>query len=448
MAIKTHSGPSSLKVAIIGGGPGGLGAAIEFGKLNYVDWSLYEKKSQISETGGGISLQRHTWRLLELNEAAKNIDPSDFFRSPDGTSGQSRNGRTGKLLEQHHHPKDTPPQQVSCRMVRAKLQAALLKEVDQSRIKTSKKLVEITKLSTGRIAIRFEDGFSDEVDLLVGADGIRSVRLDPIKILETTGTNDMKFVRSYAFPEHKIKYNGQSAYRTIIHKPTAEKIEGIPKSPVFWQNIGGKYVFTCPLGGDDFEVTARIRRPIEGQEHVSWGRPFDFSTIASEYDEFCEPVREVIQLAAQGETQEFALFSGPRLESVIYEKAIALIGDASHPLSGAFGAGAGFALEDVYALTQSIDWHWNNGGGLPEALELYDHIRSPHYRDLYKVLDDFGAMNTTLLSENLPVNEEIEERVRRAAESKSTWMYHYEIDKAVEKLLGAANHHGQVAAVL
>ncbi|KAK1486371.1 hypothetical protein CTAM01_12252 [Colletotrichum tamarilloi] len=367
MAVKNHSGPSPLKVAIIGGGPGGLGAAIEFGKLNYVDWSLYEKKSQISETGGGISLQRHTWRLLELNGAARNIDPLDFFRSPDGTSGQSRNGRTGKLLEQHHHPKDTPPQQ---------------------------------------------------------------------------------FVRSYAFPEHKIKYNGQSAYRTIIHKPTAEKIEGIPKSPVFWQNIGGKYVFTCPLGGDDFEVTARIRRPIEGQEHVSWGRPFDFSTIASEYDEFCEPVRKVIQLAAQGETQEFALFSGPRLESVVHEEAIALIGDASHPLSGAFGAGAGFALEDVYALTQSVDWHWNNGGDLSAALELYDQIRSPHYRDLYKVLDDFGAMNTTLLSENLPVNEEIEERVRRAAESKSTWMYHYEIDKAVEKLLGAANQHGQVAAVL
>lgn len=61
-------------------------------------------------------------------------------------------------------------------MVRAKLQAALLKEVDQSRIKTSKRLVDITTLPQGKVRLSFEDGFTDEVDLLIGADGIRSVR--------------------------------------------------------------------------------------------------------------------------------------------------------------------------------------------------------------------------------------------------------------------------------
>ncbi|OLN83310.1 Salicylate hydroxylase 2 [Colletotrichum chlorophyti] len=430
MTTNDQTALKPLKIAIIGGGPGGLGAAIEFGKLNYVDWTLYEKKPQISETGGGISLQRHTWRLLELNGAAKNIHPDDYFRAPDGTSGQQRNGRTGKLLELSSHPKNTPPQQLSCRLVRAKLQAALLKEVDQSRVKTSKKLTSISKLPSGTIEIRFEDGFTDEVDLLVGADGIRS------------------FVRSFAFPSHKIKYNGQSAYRTIISKAEVDKIEGIPKSPVFWQNVGGKYVFTCPLGGDDFEVTARIRRPIEGQEHVSWGRPFDFKTVASEYDEFYEPVRKVIELAAKGKTEEFALFSGPRLETVISHDALALIGDASHPLSGAFGAGAGFALEDVYALTRSVDWTRKNGKGLVEALNLYDQIRSPHYRDLYQVLDNFATLNSALLAENLPVEKEIEERVRRAGEKKSTWMYYYEVDKAVEKFFGSGGQFSQVAAVL
>ena len=76
-----------LKVAIIGGGPGGLGAAIELAKLPFVDWALYEKKPQISETGGGMSLQPHTWRLLEYNGTAEKISAKDFYR---GQSEQRR----------------------------------------------------------------------------------------------------------------------------------------------------------------------------------------------------------------------------------------------------------------------------------------------------------------------------------------------------------------------
>lgn len=75
---------SRYKVAIIGGGPGGLAAAIELSKLPFLDWNLYEKKPQISETGGGLTLQPQTWRLLERNGAAKNIATSDFYRSVDG----------------------------------------------------------------------------------------------------------------------------------------------------------------------------------------------------------------------------------------------------------------------------------------------------------------------------------------------------------------------------
>ena len=60
-------------------------------------------------------------------------------------------------------------------MVRGKFQAALLKEVDQSRVKVGKKLVSIAKLPNGKVFIEFEDGETDEVDLLVAADGIRSV---------------------------------------------------------------------------------------------------------------------------------------------------------------------------------------------------------------------------------------------------------------------------------
>lgn len=81
---------SPLKVAIIGAGPAGLGAAIEFGKLPFVDWNLYEQATAIREIGAGISIQPTTWRLLELLGAAKNLKSEDFFRAPDGHSVQHR----------------------------------------------------------------------------------------------------------------------------------------------------------------------------------------------------------------------------------------------------------------------------------------------------------------------------------------------------------------------
>ena len=209
----------------------------------------------------------------------------------------------------------------------------------------------------------------------------------------------------------------------------------MPKSPVFWHNLNGKYVFTCPLGGDVFEVTARIRRPPDGQDQVSWGQPFDLHALLDEYSEFCAPIRTVLKLAAEGETQEFAMFSGARLESCISHGAVALIGDAAHPLSGAFGAGAGFALEDAWTLARTTEWAWENHRPVADALTLFDRVRSPHYHDLYGVLDNFAVINAALVKEGLPVDEEIAERVKRMGEGRSDWMYYHHADEVVAKAI-------------
>lgn len=86
-----------------------------------------------------------------------------------------RDGRSGVVVKQTHPPAHVAPHQAPCRVHRGKLQKALLKEVDQDRIRTGAKLVNVERLPSKKLRLIFSDGSTSEVDLLIGADGIRSV---------------------------------------------------------------------------------------------------------------------------------------------------------------------------------------------------------------------------------------------------------------------------------
>jgi salicylate hydroxylase len=55
-----------LRVAIIGGGPGGLSTAIALAKIPNIDSTIYEQASVLREVGAGISIGPNTWNVLEL----------------------------------------------------------------------------------------------------------------------------------------------------------------------------------------------------------------------------------------------------------------------------------------------------------------------------------------------------------------------------------------------
>lgn len=79
-----------LRVAIIGAGPAGLGAAIEFQKLPFVDLRIYDQATVLREVGTGISLQPNTWRMLDVLDASRNISQDEIFRPEDQHSVQHR----------------------------------------------------------------------------------------------------------------------------------------------------------------------------------------------------------------------------------------------------------------------------------------------------------------------------------------------------------------------
>ena len=74
------------------------------------------------------------------------------------------------------------------------------------------------------------------------------------------------------------------------------------------------------------------------------------------------------------------------MEKLIAWRKVVLIGDASHPLSGAFGSGAAFAMEDSWVLARAIEHTRSEVNGLAKALEIFDEIRSPYYFRMWVLL--------------------------------------------------------------
>lgn len=55
-----------LRVAIVGGGPGGLATAIALSKVPNVETTIYEQASLLREVGAGISIGTNSWNVLTL----------------------------------------------------------------------------------------------------------------------------------------------------------------------------------------------------------------------------------------------------------------------------------------------------------------------------------------------------------------------------------------------
>lgn len=68
-----------------------------------------------------------------------------------------------------------------------------------------------------------------------------------------------------------------------------------------------------------------------------------------------------------------------------------LIGDASHPMLGAFGSGAAFAMQDGWLYAQALDYFIRERQLGPReavtaSLKLFDEVRGPYYHRMYKYM--------------------------------------------------------------
>lgn len=207
-----------------------------------------------------------------------------------------------------------------------------------------------------------------------------------------------------------------------------EQITGLDQSKVFWYGTNGEWLFTCPLDDHDWEIIGRVAKPDDGNRST-WGRTVEASELADSFSGYCEPVRQLLSLVTK--VKRYDYFGGSRLETVTDHVNVALVGDASHPLAGAFGAGAAFALEDSHVLAGSLRWAASKAKGLGEALQLFDSVRSPHYKALYQTVGEIATAHKQTSLEATSEEQNITGHVRNVSWPKNNWMYYHEVGSPV-----------------
>src|ERR1700757_4756837 len=160
----------SLRIAVIGGGIGGLTAALSLRRAGF-EVDVYEQAPELTQIGGGINMGPNAARILRRLGLAVGLDREGV--RPRFT--HQRRWQDGRTLQR-------APLNPLCEELfgaphitihRADLLAVIAAGFPPERIHLGHRLVGLSAGSDG-VAAGFENGVCIAADVLIGADGINS----------------------------------------------------------------------------------------------------------------------------------------------------------------------------------------------------------------------------------------------------------------------------------
>lgn len=353
---------TSLSVAIVGGGIGGLAAAVLLAQDGH-RVRVFEQASRFARVGAGIQMTPNAMKVLRrigAEPALRRI----AFRAPAGISREWDSGNITNEL--------TIGDEIEARfgapylfMHRADLHAAILAALPAGIAELNRKLVGVESSSAGAM-LAFDDGECVTADVIIGADGVHSL------------------VRENMLGPEQPRFTGRVAYRTVF--PTSLLGGMMPDPCVKWwgpdRHIVSYYV--NPRRDELYFVTSKPE-PEFGVE--SWSAKGDLATLRAAYADFHPQVRAI--LAACPDVHKWALVERDPLPTWV-EGNVALLGDACHPMTPYMAQGASTSIEDGAILSRCLDGV--DRDGLHAALLRYEATRKPRTSRIQQT----SAQNTWL----------------------------------------------------
>jgi len=331
-----------VRVAIVGGGIGGVAAATAL-LQHGIEVGVYEQAPQLKEVGAGVAIHPNGARMLRrlglgeelLRSGARWNDPQ--FRHPDD-----------RLIAHWWSAIEAERIEVYG-MHRADLLQMFLDRLPAEVIHPGHRCTGFEQ-TANEATVLFDNGARISADVVVGADGIHST------------------LQQYVTPPSPPLPSGSVAYRGII---TAASVAWPAGQMRNWLGPG-KHFLVFPVRANQL-VNYVGFVATSAQTRESWSAPGDPAALAREFSGWNPLVQAIL---AQVDTcfwwglydrEPLARWTNGRLT---------LLGDAAHPMLPHVGQGANQAIEDAVALATVLSR--SDRRSAPDALQVYEHARRPH----------------------------------------------------------------------
>ena len=341
--------PRKPKVAIVGAGIGGLTAAIALHRRN-IDVDVYEQSPQIAEIGAGVSLSPNAIKAVRALGLDDQIAAIGFESDNQVVRAWNTGDILSKVFRKGVYQKEFGAPYLSVH--RADLVEVLRQQLPDNLIHLEARCTEVETGNNGA-RVRFANGEKVEADLVVGADGIRSV------------------VRQSLFGRDAPRFTGSVCWRGLV--PLDAFPPGLISTDLtLYMGPRSHVIHFMVRRGTLVNFVAHVETDSWTQE--SWTQECERSEVMETFKGWHEPLLRL--LGSSDRYYKWALYDRDPLESWSKGR-VTLLGDAAHAMLPHIGQGACMAIEDGYVLADLVSQHPDN---LNEALRLYERLRVPRTR--------------------------------------------------------------------
>lgn len=345
---------SALSIAVVGGGIGGLTAALTLARQGH-EVSLIERRTGFSEVGAGLQLSPNASRILirlGLGPALRRVaaEPQRVVVRAIRSGQEIGEVALGPFMRQRF---DAPYWVVH----RADLQTILLDAVRSE---------PAIRLVMGRTVETLEDGPDHATLAWISAGGAR----ETLKADAIVGADGVwsKSRRALGDPQPPA-FRGYIAWRATCERSAAPP-ELAGDETGLWLGPKSHVVHYPIAGGRLINVVAILRNPepVEG-----WAAPGWTKDLLAAHASAAPVLRKLLSLPE--EWLRWSLFDRPTRR--LAKGRIALVGDAAHPVLPFLAQGAALAIEDAATLAFLLARH---PGDIPQAFSAYESERLERVR--------------------------------------------------------------------